>query len=74
MDEIGEIVHIIFVGDMNASLNRHKTTTRDKICINGIKEIGFCLPKNYPIDNTFHYNNGGSESQIYYFFTFNNKK
>ena len=44
-------------------------TTGDKICINGIKEIGFCLPKNYPIDNTFHYNNGGSESQIDYVLT-----
>ena len=67
LDEIGEIVQkfnycdIIFVGDMNASLVRHKATTRDKIFINGIEEIGFCLPKNYPIDNTFHHNNGGSE-------------
>ena len=56
---------------MNASFNRHKATTRDKIFINGI-EIGFCLPKNYPIDNTFHHNNGVSESQIDYFLTFNN--
>jgi hypothetical protein len=56
---------------MNASFNRHKATTRDKIFINGI-EIGFCLPKHYPIDNTFHHNNGVSESQIDYFLTFNN--
>lgn len=79
LDEINEIVQkyhycdIILIGDMNASFNRSKQTTRDRIFINGMKEIGFKLPENYPSDNTFHHNNGTSESQIDYILPFNDR-
>ena len=74
LDELVEILEkykvtcdIILVGDMNASLHREGSLSRDKIFRNFLDEANLFLPKNCKKRNTFHHYNGKDESQIDYF-------
>ena len=74
LDELIEIVEkykatcdIILRGDMNASLHREGSLSRDKTFRNFLDEANLFIPKNWKKPNTFHNYNGKDESQIDYF-------
>jgi hypothetical protein len=74
LDELVEILEkykvtcdIILIGDMNASLHREGSLSRDKIFRNFLDEANLFLPKNCKKRNTFHHYNGKDEPQIDYF-------
>jgi len=71
LDELIEILEkykvtcdIILGGDMNASLHREGSLSRDKIFRNFLDEANLFLPKNCKKPNTFHHYNGKDDPKL----------